>query len=267
MLTKLSKNISININCKKVTLKIGYGTVDNMREYLNKESSIPLYYQVKEVIKEKIKSGEWKHDGKIPNELELVKQFNVSRSTVRQAVLELVAEGLLIRKKGLGTFVKKLQYEGNFLTFSYPDELGDKHIPVSAEVIEGPLEYLHTLKLYNSKKVNEIVRLRYFKDEPAVVERAYLPFYLFPDIINKDMEKSLYDTVISDYKINIVHHKVYVEPILLNEFDSKLLGVQSGQPALKTTKICETSNNLPVLLAISIFREDKCKFFFKYDEW
>lgn len=102
-----------------------------MSDFLNKNSSIPLYYQVKEVIKEKIKCGEWKNDEKIPNELELVNQFSVSRSTVRQAILELVAEGLLIRRKGRGTFVKKLQHEGNFMTFSYPDELGKKHIPAS----------------------------------------------------------------------------------------------------------------------------------------
>lgn len=236
-----------------------------MSDFLNKNSSIPLYYQVKEVIKEKIKCGEWKNDEKIPNELELVNQFSVSRSTVRQAILELVAEGLLIRRKGRGTFVKKLQHEGNFMTFSYPDELGKKHIPVSTDVIEGPLEYLHILKLYNSKKINEIIRLRYFKEDPAVIERTYLPFYLFPDILNKDMTKPIYDTIIDDYKINIVHHKVYIEPILLGEYDADLLGVHSGQPALKTTKICETSNNLPILLTISVFREDRSKLFYQYD--
>ncbi|CEI80871.1 HTH-type transcriptional repressor YvoA [Oceanobacillus oncorhynchi] len=236
-----------------------------MRDFLNKNSSIPLYYQVKEVIKEKIKSEEWKNDEKIPNELELVEQFNVSRSTVRQAILELVNEGLLTRKKGHGTFVKKLQHEGNFMTFSYPDELGKKHIPISAKVIEGPLEYLHIFKLYNSKKINETIRLRYFKEDPAIIERTYLPYYLFPDILNKDMEKPIYDTVIDDYKINIIRHKVYIEPILLDEYDANLLGVDSGQPALKTTKICETSNNLPILLTISIFREDRSKLFFQYD--
>src|SRR5699024_1300360 len=165
-----------------------------------------------------------------------------------------------------GTFVRKLQHEGNFMTFSYPDELGKKHVPISTKVIEGPLEYLHLFKLYNSKKINEIIRLRYFKDEPAIIERTYLPFYLFPDILNQDMEKPIYDMIINNYKININHHKVNIEPIILDEYDSNLLEVYSGQPALKTTKICETSNNLPIMLTISTFREDRCKFFFKYED-
>ena len=236
-----------------------------MKNILDKKSSIPLYFQVKELIKEKIKSGEWENNEKIPNELELVKQFNVSRSTIRQAILELVNEGLLIRKKGRGTFVQKLRHEGNFMTFSYPEELGKKHVPISTGVIEGPLEYLHIFKLYNSKKINEIIRLRYFKEDPAVIERTYLPFYLFPDILDKDMTKPIYDTIINDYKINIVRHKIYIEPILLNEYDANLLGVHPDQPALKTTKICKTSNDLPIMMTISIFRNDRSKISYEYD--
>src|SRR5690625_6661225 len=126
-----------------------------MRELINKDSGIPLYYQVKEVIKDKIETEEWRSNEKIPNELELVKRFNVSRSTIRQAILELVSEDLLIRKKGLGTFVKKHQYEWDFTTFSYPEELGTKHTLINSSIIEGPSEYLHTLKLNNSKEIYE----------------------------------------------------------------------------------------------------------------
>src|SRR5699024_3813915 len=97
-------------------------------------------------------------------------------------------------------------------------------------------------------------------------ERSYLPFYLFPDILNKDMEKPIYDIITNDYKINISHHKVHIEPIIQNKYDSNNLGVNPGQTALKTTKICETTNSLPILLTMSIFREDRCKFFFRYED-
>jgi len=241
--------------------------VDKMKEFLNKSSSIPLYFQVKEMLKDKIKRGDWEEDEKIPNEIELTKLFDVSRSTIRQAVLELVNEGLLKRIKGCGTFVEKVRYEGDFMSFSYPHELGKKHVPISTTVINGPLEYLHIFKLYNSKKINEMIRLRYFKGEPAVIERTYLPFYLFPDILDKDMEQPIYDIIKNDYKITIINHKVNIEPIILSDYEASLLGVSTGKPALKTTKICETSNNLPILLTESIFREDRCKFFFKYENF
>src|SRR5699024_9482728 len=156
---------------------------------------------------------------------------------------ELVNEGFLYRIRGQGSFVKQLKHEGNFLTFSYPEELGNKHEVISAEVIDGELDYLYALKLYNSKKVNEIIRLRYFKGEPAIIERTYLPFYLFPDILSKNMKVSIYDTILSEYKVNIARHKVHVEPILLDNYDSNLLETEEGQPALKTIKICKSSND------------------------
>jgi len=238
-----------------------------MKEMLNKGSSIPLYYQIKEVIKEKIKSEQWKEDDRLPNELELAELFQVSRATIRQAVLELVNEGLLTRVKGRGTFIKKVQYEGDFMSFSYPEEIGEKHVPIKTGIIEGPLEYLHTLKLYNTNKINEIIRLRYFKEDPAIIENTYLPLHIFPDILNTNLEKSLYDTMIDIYKVNINKHKVYVEPILLNDYEANLLKTNPGEPALKTTKICETLNEVPVMLTISIFRKDKCKFFFKHEDF
>src|SRR5699024_6365522 len=106
-----------------------------------------------------------------------------------------------------------------------------------------------------------MIRLRYFKGEPAVIERTYLPFYLFPDILNKNMEKPIYDIITNEYKVNINNHKVNIEPTILDEYDANLLDVNAGQPALKTIKICETSNRLPILLTISVFRKDRCKFF------
>jgi len=239
--------------------------MNELENYIDKTSSIPLNYQVKEVIKRKIKNGDWQSDKKIPNEMNLMDFFDVSRSTVRQAILELVSEGLLYRKKGVGTFVKKTQYEADFMTFSYPEELGKKHVLIDTEVrVASPYDQ-RTLRLNKNSKVVEITRLRYFKDDPAIVERSYLPHTLFSDILNKDMENPIYDMIIEDYSINIARHKVYIEPIVLDEYDANILGVEPNQPAIKTTKICESTEGVPVLIAVSVYRKDKCKILFQYE--
>src|SRR5579885_336585 len=72
---------------------------------LERSNPLPLYYQLKEVLKQQIRSGHLAPHTAIPSEPELVAQYHVSRATVRQALTELVHEGLLYRQHGKGTFV------------------------------------------------------------------------------------------------------------------------------------------------------------------
>lgn len=240
--------------------------MNNTDVLIDKNSRIPLYYQLKEIFKNKIINEEWQSDERIPNEMNLVETFDVSRSTVRQAILELVSEGLLYRKKGIGTFVKKTQYEANFMSFSYPEELGNKHELIDAQIKKATLYNQRLLEMDKNSKVTEITRLRYFKEDPAIVERSYLPHHLFSDILSKNMEGSIYDLIVKDYNVNIADHKVYIEPILLDDYEADLLGVVPNQPAIKTTKICKNYQGIPVLIAVSIYRKDKCRIIFQYDE-
>nr|WGD84313.1 GntR family transcriptional regulator [Bacillus subtilis] len=69
---------------------------------INKQSPIPIYYQIMEQLKNQIKSGELQPDMPLPSEREYAQQFGISRMTVRQALSNLVNEGLLYRLKGRG---------------------------------------------------------------------------------------------------------------------------------------------------------------------
>jgi len=233
-----------------------------MKELINEESGIPLYYQIKELIREKINNGDWKSGDKIPNELDLAKNFTVSRATIRQAILELVNEGILSRKKGVGTFVSKPKFEGNFITLSYPEELGTKHTPISIKVIEDTSGKLTELNLKDHEKVYEIIRLRYFNEEPAAIEKSYIPVSFAPDLLENNLEGKLNDLLTEKYGIIMTRFKSYIEPILLPYYEAKVLEVEQNRPALKITKLLMTPQGTPVMLSISIFREDRCKLLF-----
>ena len=230
-----------------------------MKEFINEESGIPLYYQIKELIREKINIGDWKSGDKIPNELDLAKNFTVSRATIRQAILELVNEGILSRKKGVGTFVSKPKFEGNFISFSYPEELGTKHTPISIKVIEDTSGKLTELNLKDHEKVYEIIRLRFFNEEPAAMEKSYIPVSLVPDLLENDLEGKLNDLLTEKYGIIMTKFKSYIEPILLSFYEAKILEAEQNRPALKITKLLMAPQGTPVMLSISIFREDRCK--------
>jgi multiple sugar transport system substrate-binding protein len=72
---------------------------------IDKNSPMPIYYQLKEMIKKKIETGEYKPGDRLPTELELCRQYDISRTPVRQALSELHYQGVLFRKPGLGTFI------------------------------------------------------------------------------------------------------------------------------------------------------------------
>ena len=74
---------------------------------VNKDNPLPLYYQIKEDIKEKIRGKEYKVGEKIPSEASLMEQYHASRMTVRNAVACLVNEGFVTKSQGLGTYIKR----------------------------------------------------------------------------------------------------------------------------------------------------------------
>jgi|SRR5699024_2390704 GntR family transcriptional regulator len=233
-----------------------------MKSLINEESGIPLYYQVKEIIKEKIEKGHWKNGDKIPNELDLTNNFKVSRSTIRQAILELVNEGVLKRKKGVGTYVSKPKFEGEFITLSYPEELGTKHTIISIKIIEQISEKMKALNLKKEEKVYEIIRLRLFNEEPVAMEKTYIPVKIVPDLLENNLEDKIIDLMSEKYGIEIARYKSDVEPVLLNFYEADKLGVEQNQPALKITKLLLSYQEVPVMLSTSVFRGDRCKLLF-----
>ena len=84
-----------------------------MRYIIDKSLPLPLYYQLKQIIINSIDDNIYKEDEAIPTERELIEKYNVSRTTVRQALNELCTEGYLYRKKGVGTFVSSKEQKDN----------------------------------------------------------------------------------------------------------------------------------------------------------
>lgn len=231
-----------------------------MKEFYE-ENGFPLYFRLKEVIKEKIESGEWKPGDQIPNELLLTEEYQVSRSTVRQAILGLVREGLLYRKQGKGTFVAEPKVEGDVINFYFPNELGTKHTPVSLKVIPCSTSINKYLNLSAGEPVFEIVRLRYFGNDPAALETSYMSTELAPNLLSHNIEGRLYDLLAQEYGINIVKAKNYIEPILLDRVEAELLQVDRSQPALKLTRLGMTLQGKPVILTKSLIRGDRVRLF------
>ncbi|WP_158735636.1 GntR family transcriptional regulator [Alteribacillus sp. YIM 98480] len=230
---------------------------------MNENNGIPLYYQLKEIIKEKINNGVWGVDDRIPNEIDLAKQYNLSRSTVRQAILTLVREGALYRKQGRGTFVAKPKLDADFINFYFPQDLGTQHKLIRNKEMECLPSINELLEIQSDQKVYELFRIRLFNEEPAALEKSYITSDLVPNFENNNFEGRLYDLLSDEYGIDIVKAENYIEPIILEEYEASKLEVQPMTPALKLTRLGKDMTNQPVVFTESIIRGDRCRIYLK----
>lgn len=167
---------------------------------LNLNSSLPLYAQLREILRKAIENGVWKVGEAIPAEQELVKEYQVARSTVRQAIMDLVNEGLLYRKQGKGTFVcrnRRLDAMEPLLSFSA--EMVSRGVTPSAQVLtaglinEVPTE---VTALMGNHPIYYLLRLRTADGVPLALEYSYFDAQMVPDLDNEDLQSSLYQLLV-----------------------------------------------------------------------
>ncbi|NMB11620.1 MAG: GntR family transcriptional regulator [Firmicutes bacterium] len=237
---------------------------------LDNSSVIPLYYQLKQILREKVESGEWGPHDLIPSESQLARQYGVSRATTRRAVDDLTREGLFYRQQGKGTFVsppKIIQGLSRFYSFS--QDMEDKGLRPHSKVLrlcetKAGAKVRKTLDLQDGATVYELKRLRLAGDEPIILETSWLPADLFPGLGARDLESHrLYDLMEKVYGVRPVNAEEYFEPVCIDEYESMMLGVSVGAPALLLKRVAYNEKGRPIELCKSIVRGDKCRYYVK----
>jgi len=233
---------------------------------LDEKSFVPLYYQLTEELRENIENGEWPPNSLIPSETELCEKYKVSRGTVRQALSQLVQEGLLYRKQGKGTFVAEPKITQQLNRFySFAQDMREKGLKPSSLLLQKekilPDSYIkNILGLKEEEMVYKIMRLRLADEEPLILETSYLVGELFPDLDKEDVEKvPLYGIILKKYRIKITRAKETFEPILIDEFEAKKLKIPVGSPALLVKRVTYTAG-IPFEFRKSVVRGDKCSY-------
>jgi len=164
---------------------------------IDPSSITPMYKQVAGIISEGIRTGELKVGEKLPSEFELMKDFNVSRVTIRGAISELVTDGLLVRSQGKGTFVapqKKLQSAND--TTGLTDSCRQAGKVLKSQVLSVEYAYpTHAdsefLAVDESQQVIEIKRLRYIDGHPSILETLYFP-RKYDFLLHENLEGSVF---------------------------------------------------------------------------
>lgn len=233
---------------------------------LDKNSFEPLYYQLQEIIKEKINNKEYQANDLIPSETELCKTYGVSRITVRKAIMDLVQKGILYRERGLGTFVSESPEPSNLKgVHGFTEEILKLNQRPSAKLLECKIK---KPTIYVSKKLNiskddlviAIKRLRSVDDKPYFSEIIYFPYLKVYGIEKENLENSIYSILNDKFKLKIVKAIETLEPVILDEFEGKMLKVKPSSAGLRVERIGYINDNEIIEYSMHIVRGDKCKY-------
>lgn len=228
---------------------------------LNHKSHTPLYVQIEDQIREEIKNPEYRKGKKLPNEVDLAKLLGVSRSTMRQAINKLVYDGLLIRRKGIGTVVADVAVSSmarNWLSFS--QEMKAKGIEVkNYEMFIGwvkpPEDVCVFFDVKDDQKILKLERLRGDIDRPFV----YFISYFNPRIGltgNEDFSRPLYEILEKDYHTVVKLSKEEISARPADQLLADKLELETGEPVLKRKRFVYDPGDRPVEWNIGYYRAD-----------
>ena len=228
---------------------------------LERSNPIPLYYQLKEVLRQQIRAGHLAPHTAIPSEPELVARYQVSRATVRQALTELVNEGLLYRLHGKGTFVcepriQQTLSELNSLTQDIRRR-GKRPggILLVSELVRGSESVRKRLGLADEEQVIRLERLRTADDLPIAHEIDYLPHPRASSIYKRAKEVadgSLYSLMASEGLTPYLAEQT-LQADTASGREAELLHMQTSEPGLRLTCTTFDSTGSPIVYSESFY--------------
>ena len=231
---------------------------------LDKSSPVPLYYQLYSLLLKDIKAGELKPGDMIAPEVMLMQQYNVSRGTVRQAILDLVKNGYIYREKSKGSFVKEpnnnVVYADRIKGFTAITSKGGKiplkTIVLAKDIIIPPKHIAENLRLEKDEKVFYIKRLRYINEEVNTFVEDYLPYKICPGIEKFEFkDASLYDILEKNYNV-VPHHaqRTFESTKVLEEEELVKLEITHDMSVLRCESFVYNAKDEPVEYYVALIK-------------
>lgn len=233
---------------------------------LDPNSPIPLYYQLKQILRSWILTGKYESKQQFPSERELQELYDVSRMTIRRTLSELVSEGFLVRKQGRGSFVIKprLQDRLGSLT-SFTEDMRQRELPTRARVVLIQLvfdkEVAQKMSVLPEEELVKLQRLRFVGGEPIALQTAFVRHRFCPGLVERTLDSgSLYKTLENGYGLHIGHAQQVFEAKPADEYEARMLEIKTGYPVLMLERLTYLHNREPIEYVRSVYRGDKYRF-------
>lgn len=228
------------------------------------EKTETKYLRIKKDIENKINNGNYKSGEKIPSERKLCELYGISRMTARQAINELVKEGIVYREKGRGTFVSS----PNFLqrnVKSFTDTLRERGFAPKTNVIEFSTVYnlkeiSKTMGVPFETRFYKIKRLRLGNELPMALETVYIQKDKCHDLNKHDVSNSLYKILEEHYGYKIENISCDIDACIANNIMMKIFDMKKSRALLKISGISYAQDGEKVFYEESYYRPDLYKY-------
>jgi GntR family transcriptional regulator len=225
----------------------------DMTDRVSRQSKSPLYEQIYQLLRNKIAEGQLKPGDLLPSESELVEQYQVSRATVRQAMDELVSDGLIQRKQGRGTFVSPHNVEQGLVRIvSFTEDMQRRGMEPgtklrTAKLVPANETLARHLEIPVKEPLALIERLRLADGEPMSIEMSYLIHRYCPGILERDYTAhSLRQMLEEGYGIRITSARQSIRAVTAVDGIAKALSVKENAALLYIERISYTEYNVPI---------------------
>jgi GntR family transcriptional regulator len=232
---------------------------------MSSPSFSPLYRQIKELLLDSLRAGEWRPGDAIPSEIELAARYRVSQGTVRKAIDELAGENLLVRRQGKGTFVAthgERHVRFRFLRLS-PDA-GEAVAPerrlLEFRRARAGAELARALEMKSGDPAVGLKRLLVFGGDPVVLEEVWLPGNLFKGLSAAAITEhkgALYNLFETEFGTRMVRAEEKLKAVGADAASAELLGVAPGHALLQVERLAFTYGDKPVEWRRGLYKTDR----------
>ena len=200
----------------------------------------------------------------LPSEAELCRALDVSRNTVRQAIGELEEEGLVVRKRGKGTFVADPNTNRRGVRYSFTTEISSLgKVPSSTlvdfAVITPSREMCEKMELHEGTSVYCFTRVRNVDGEPLILETSYYPKYIYPNLTRELVQTHSFYSLLYHVGITPFAADESYEAIILDADRARLLGVAAGSSAFYHQRRTKTEDGRIYEYTCSYIRGDRVR--------
>lgn len=219
-------------------------------------TQISLRAQLRELVASKSVGA------RLPSERELSEQWNVARMTLRRAVDSLIAEGLVERRHGSGTYVTPQPFVRLLGLTSFTRDMHDRGLVPSSRLLAfttapANVSLAKQLHVPVGDLVLTFTRLRYASGDAMAVETVSIPQRLVPGIVGSDLSGSLYELLADRYHIVPGAARVTIEPTRADPRMQELLSITRNQPCLRMQLVDSDTRGRVIMVADCVYRGDR----------
>jgi GntR family transcriptional regulator len=228
----------------------------------DRENDLPAYKRIQNVILKRIESGALKAGDAIDSERQLAKVHQVSLMTARHALTGLEREGMVVRRRGAGTFVAPPKIHFNRL-MSFTEQMAARNLParskiLSCTVTEEESEVAARLALPAGSRLIRLERLREGAGEPFALETCYLSEEEFPRLRHAALERgSLFSILEGEYRLELAQSDEEIDATNSDARTAQLLAIGKGQPLLRIRQVIYSTKGRATIYVRGLYRSDR----------